>query len=65
MHLDSIVLFSHVEGFIMIKYFISFQFGQILLLEVMFEQDWLRIFKRENIFHIVQQRPGIDPGSRR
>ena len=57
--------FSHVEGFIMIKYFISFQFSQILLLEVMFEQIWFRIFKREKIFHNVQHHRGIELGSRR
>ena len=54
--------FRHVEGFIMIKYFISLQFWQILLLEVMFEQDWFRISKMENN---IQCRPGIEPGSQR
>ena len=57
--------FRHVEGFIMIKYFISLQFWQILLLEVRFEQDWFRISKMENNFHYVQHRPGIEPGSHR
>ena len=39
-----------LKVFIMIKYFISFQFWQILLLEVMFEQDWFRISKMEKNF---------------
>ena len=46
----------------MIKYFISFQFWQILLLEMTFEQAWCRISKMENN---VPRRPGIEPGSQR
>ncbi len=49
----------------MIKHFISFQFWQILLLGLMFEQDCFRISKMENNFHNVLHRRGIEPRSRR
>ncbi len=62
MHLDLIVPLVMLKVFIMIKYFISFQFWQFLLLEVIFEQVWFRISKMENN---VQHYPGIEPGSRR
>ncbi len=62
MYLDLIVPLVMLKVFIMIKYFISFQFWQFLLLEVMFEQVWFRIPKMENN---VQHRPGIELGSRR
>ena len=60
MHLDLIVLLVMLKIFIMIKYFIPFQFWQILLFEVVFEQDWFRISKMENN---VKNRPGVEPGS--
>ncbi len=65
MHLDLIVPLVMLKVFIMVKYFISFQFWQFLLLEVIFGQDWFRISKMENNFHNVLHRPGIEPGSRR
>ena len=60
LHVDLIVLLAMLKVFTMIKYFISVQFWQFLLLEMMFEEVWFRIPKMENN---VQPRQGIEPGS--